>query len=154
MKNLIAIVFFMIANCNASVFLDGENGEKAWAQLRELHAIYLMHENNTTHHETERWIAEEMLKWLESKKKEYTQEIDNQKKRVTTLENQSKSTYQDLRTENSQLKNELDDCKMWNIIAYSIIAMIAMLFSAFILIKKCQSKKVPEKIIEEVTKSA
>lgn len=59
-----------------------------------------------------------------------------------------KGENSNLKGENSNLKDELECCKTLNNIAYSIIGIILVSFIAFILIKKCQAKKIPQ-VIEE-----
>lgn len=172
MKKIFAIIVLMLAVGNISTLLAGEYLEDAaWLQLRELHAKHLGRENDMTHGETEMWIAQNMNKWLREKHEKLARIIsdlksennrlktgnakltqtlkgdDNDSDETIIEQNQRlKGENSNLKGENSNLKDELECCKTLNNIAYSIIGIILVLFIAFILIKKCQAKKLPEPI--------
>lgn len=169
MKKIFAIIVLILAVGNISTLLAGEYLEDAaWLQLRELHAKCLGRENDMTHGETEMWIAQNMNKWLREKHEKFARIISDLKsennrlktgnaKLTQTLkgdDNDSDETIieqnQRLKGENSNLKDELECCKTLNNIAYSIIGIILVLFIAFILIKKCQAKKLPEPIKKSI----
>ena len=158
MKKLFTIVIFMAAIGSTSIlFAAGERlGSQAWGQMRELHAQYLGRQNTMSYGETKDWIAQRMLSWLDGRNKKYEKCIQDLEEEVKKLKEASRvpcstcSALPQLKAENLQLNNELIRCKMWRNIAISVIAIILMLFIAFILIKKCQAKKVP-KSIEDAT---
>ena len=151
-------------------------GIDSWKQLRILHAEYLGKNNYTGHGTTDKWIAQDMNRWLSDQRNEFERKISDLKRENTCLKNKNKKLNntlngdgdnsnrdgdgtmgkniieqnQSLREENSNLKDELDCCKNRNIIAYSIIGIILVLFIAFILIKKCQAKKIPQGIEEAI----
>lgn len=173
MKKIFATLILMATIVNTLPLFAGEYLEDAaWTEMRILHSEYLERPNNMTHGETEMWIAQQMNKWLKEKQNEYkgrirTLEEENRKLRTEnstryrTLSGNTQTGEDDsntgasvieLKKANNELENKFNRCKIERNIAYSVIAIILMLFIAFILIKKCQAKKLP-KVIEEAIAS-
>ena len=163
-KFIFVCLFIFVGFVSSQVYAWEAIGDDAWNELRILHAEYLGQPNYTEHDTTKKWIAQDMNTWLKKKKNEYEGRIRTLEKENQELLKNSTNTptgeddsntgasvieqNQHLTKANNELENKFNCCKIERNIAYSVIAIILVLFIAFILIKKCQAKKLP-KVIEE-----
>ena len=168
MKKFIFVCsFIFVGFISSQVYAWETVGGDAWNELRLLHAQYLGKYNYTTHATTNKWIAQDMNRWLTKKKNDYENKISELKRINDGLSKQIKNLSgtlngndssnattniteqnQQLKSDNIELKNNFNRCKTERDIAYSVIAIILVLVIVFILIKKCQAKKLP-KVIED-----
>ena len=138
MKKIFATLILMATIVNTSPLFAGKClGDAAWLEMRILHSKYLERPNNMTHDETEMWIAQNMNRWLENRQNNHISELERENK---NLKKQIQEIY--------DIENNFNRYKIERNIAYSVIAIILALFIVFILIKKCQAKKLP-KVIED-----
>lgn len=108
-----------------------EISPEAWKKLRRLHANATNQKNNEDKPEvTINWIEKHMLEWVDDKENKEKLKEDKEK----------------LEKAKEKLDKDLKRCETERNIAYFLIAAILGSFIAFILIKKCQAKKVPRAI--------
>ena len=159
MKKIFTVLVLIMAIVNTlPLFAAKKISTAAWDQLRILHSQRLGRPNDTSHKETDNWIAEGMNQWINDRKNEYEKEIAElqgqiPKGKIRQGDQSSETEIFSTSNRHQKLKNELKYYKIFSWIVSSILGIIVVMFIAFILIKKCQAKKFPQCIEDAIAET-
>ena len=146
MKKIFTVLVLIMAIVNTSPLFAKNISTEAWDKLRILHRESLgISNNHTSHDETIDWISNEMLKWLNRQKNGYEATIKEYKATIKKHE----ATIKEYKAGKENL-SIIKYYKIFSWIVSSILGIIVVMFIAFILIKKCQAKKLPQYIEDAI----
>ena len=168
-KFIFVCLFIFVGFVSSQVYAWETIRDDAWNELRELHAEYLGGPNRTSHATTEKWIAQDMNRWLRQKQTEYREKkqkleqeneslrkpsrCDTSVKSIVDENARLKTKVAELEKSNNDLDKKLSTSTTLSKITGSILGLIVAALLGIVLIKKCQSKKLPKEIKETIAKS-